>query len=611
MSGLPQSFQRRTEDLYMLKTRNLVYQDVIGTYPTQGAMGYVTNTVGSVGWSSAVTTNPEGDLTVKGTTTLGANGVITVDGGTGNLTTTGNVDIGGELTVTNTATVQGLNLINLTDLTSSSQLCTFKDTPTTEQLQWRSTLNNTTEPISGWSVLVEPAAQIFRTVDTSGLSGATLTLAQNMNALLNLFLTRGIFVQTLTNTTGFATVFNTPVSIRFNIGIASFTYTPPSGSAIAVPYSTIVAGLNAAAVAASVAPSVFTASYIGGKIQLTIPLGTGQYWTYTNTATNGTAQFFMNHIGFTNLSIDVLNFSPSVETPSVLQDFSVIMPAAPSSAPTNPVPTDISCSIVLPAAPTTPPIAIQQIGIYWCVSGGAFSTYPNALVSTGTSTYTIAGLSANTSYKVALSYRSLYDESPKGPELTFKTIGLLPAIFLTGTNMYSVELTEDVNWLATPSYGSMAPNYGKSYVSGVKFNVAMVYSAVWTDTLNDLTQISQIQSVTIEFYAGATSATTDARFYTGSNPQAKIIDHGSTVSAKYGDTAGVGGSIIIVPDADGLDILHEIFNADEAGVIDTTKNMSFGWFCSQGGLRNCEMMRFNVIYMSMGPGPDPGPDPSL
>ena len=595
----------------MLKTRNLVYQGVNGTYPTQGAMGYVTNTVGSVGWSSAVTTNPEGDLTVKGTTTLGANGIITVDGGTGNLITTGNVDIGGELTVTNTATVQGLNLINLTDLTSSSQLCTFKDTSTTEQLQWRSTLNNTIEPISGWSVLVEPAAQIFRTVDITGLSGATLTLAQNMNALLNLFLTRGIFVQTLTSTTGVATVFNTSVSIRFNIGTLGFSYTPSSyGPSIAVPYSTIVAELNAAAAAASVSPSVFTASYIGGKIQLTIPLGTGQYWTFTNTATNGTAQFFMNHIGFTNLSIDVLNFSPSVETPSVLQDFSVIMPAAPSSAPTNPVPTDVSCSIVLPAVPTTPPIAIQQIGIYWCVSGGAFSTFPNALVSTGTSTYRITGLSANTSYKVALSYRSLYDESPKGPELSFNTTGLRPAIFLTGTNMYSVELTEDVNWLATPSYGSMAPNYGKSYVSGVKFNVAMVYSAVWTDTLNDLTQISQIQSVTVEFYAGAISATADVRFYTGSNPHANIIDQGSTVDPQHGDTIGFGGSVIIIPDANGVDILRAIFNADEEGVIDTTKNMSFGWFCSQGGLRNCEMTRFNVIYMSMGPGPDPNPEPS-
>ena len=615
MSGPPQSFQRRTDDLYMLKTRNLVYQDVNGTYPTSGGVGYVKDTVGNVGWSSTITAT-DGNLRVKGdievVNNLSDETKVVINGQNGDITTDGIVTINGDLIVSNAPTVKGVKFVNITDDTTISQVFTRTVPPGQEQLMWNSTLNGVVEPLSGWSALLSQAPIIFRTVDTGGLSGATLTLAQNMNALLNLFYTRGIFVQTLTNTTALATVFNTPVSIRFNIGSDGFTYTPSSyGPSTAVPYSTIRDDINTAAVAQGCG-SRFVATYIdGGKMKFDISLNSGETWSFTDASPNGlTAQFFMNHIGFSDISADVTypNFfypSTSPETQFVLQDFSVIMPTIPIAAPTNPVLTDTTCTFDIPPVPTLPPIAIQQIGIYWCRSDAVFSTSPNVVVPNGTTSYTITDLSASTSYNVAVSYRSAYDDSSPGPVLTFTTTGLVPSIALTGTNMYSVELTEDVNWLATPSYGSTAPNYGKSYVSGVKFNVATVYSAIWTGTLNDLTQISQIQSVTVEFYAGAGTGTTGARFYTGTNPQANILDQGSTVDAKYGDAAGVGGSVVIFPDADGLDMLHEIFNADEAGAIDTTKNMTFGWFCSQGGLRNCEMTRFNVIYMSMGPGPSP------
>ena len=269
MSGPPQSFQRRTDDLYMLKTRNLVYQDVNGTYPTSGGVGYVKDTVGNVGWSSTITAT-DGNLHVKGdveiVNNLSNETKVTINGQNGDITTDGVVTINGNLSVSNAPTFKGLNFENVTDGTSLSQIFTRTVPPGQEQLIWNSNLNHTIEPLSGWSELLSQAPIIFRTVDISGLSGATLILAQNMNALLNLFYTRGIFVQTLTSTPAVATVFNTPVSIRFNIGSRGFTYTPSSyGPSTAVPYSTIVAELNTAAVAQGCGAR-FNATYIGGKI---------------------------------------------------------------------------------------------------------------------------------------------------------------------------------------------------------------------------------------------------------------------------------------------------------------------------------------------------------
>jgi hypothetical protein len=103
--------------------------------------------------------------------------------------------------------------------------------------------------------------------------------------------------------------------------------------------------------------------------------------------------------------------------------------------------------------------------------------------------------------------------------------------------------------------------------------------------------------VTIEVYAGtATSTTNGARFYTGTNPLTNIVYVGTPTEAKYGDAVGLGGSIDIYPDAEGINMLSKIFNADSDGNIDVGKNIVFGWYSTQGGLRNCEVTRFNVIY---------------
>ena len=122
MSGIPQSFQRRTEDLYLLKTRNLVFENVDGSFPVKGALSYTTNTAGALGFST-VTADSAGNLTIPGTTRMGANGgYVVVDGETGILTANQDVLIYGKLAVENTAEVNALNLVNTNDISVISQL---------------------------------------------------------------------------------------------------------------------------------------------------------------------------------------------------------------------------------------------------------------------------------------------------------------------------------------------------------------------------------------------------------------------------------------------------------------------------------------------------------
>lgn len=606
MSGIPQSFQRRTDDLYLLKTRNLVFENVDGTFPVKGAISYTTNTAGSIGFST-VTADNAGNLTIPGTTTMGLNAYVTVDGGTGILTAKQDVNVGGKMTVTNAVQAYAFNLVNTSTRTIVSKL-DDRTISGVETLTWENTVGES-EPISGWNAKLTPSIGIFRTVDISGLTGATLIMAQNQNALLTLFQQRGVFLTTLLADSTLAAVFNTSVSLRFVVSTTTlptttyrFDYGVTGNPAAAVPYTNIVNGINLAA-RVFVTSDTFAASYTvqdtpsGPVGTFTFTTGPNYTMQITDITTNGTAQLFLNHIDTVLLTNTPY---PGVVNATV-RDFTVVMPSTPTAAPTVVGVPDISnCTILINPVPLTTPVAIQNVAIYWCLSGSAFSSSPNAIIPAlqTTMTYRITGLAPGGTYNVALSYRSLYDESPRGPVLTFTT--QIRSSALAGPsniNVYSVEVTEDVNWLSTPSYGTSTINYGKQYMSNVKFTVASVFSSIWTDTLGDLKNISQIQSVSIDVYAGAATASGGARFFVGNNPLTNILYASSdAIDAKYEDAVGIGGSINIYPDADGIVKLHKIFNANNDGVIDVGKNMVFGWYSTPGGIRNCEMTRFNVIY---------------
>jgi len=146
----------------------------------------------------------------------------------------------------------------------------------------------------------------------------------------------------------------------------------------------------------------------------------------------------------------------------------------------------------------------------------------------------------------------------------------------------SLNITDNVNWVSTPSYGLNPPNYNKAFSTNVKFTVGTVFPAIYSGALSDLLSFEQVQSATIAFYAG-TSGVTDLRVSVGSENILEDLEPPSMT--KYSDAAGVGGSVSI----NDPDTLARIFNAGG-------KNITFSFFCSTGGIRNCEVTGFTVDY---------------
>lgn len=611
----PQTFQQRTDDLYRLQTRDLIYRNVNGSYPNKGAVGYITNTVGKVGWSP-VTTDSAGNLTAPGTVSLGLNGALTVDSVTRDVRAAADVIVDGDLNA-NTVTTNTVNLKNSNAPTQVSNLFVQNDVTGKETLTW-SNSSQRAEPISGWSPKLAICPAIFRTVPiTPDLSGPLLILTENMNNLLQCFKDQGCFVGTLTPVGEVATVFNTNAAIQVLMVDgntpaveASFVYTLPGNSTDAVSYSEIAADLTAAAT--TVNPYFqFNVEYItnpADPLQGSMKITFGDDNNYCAIRFNdapgvdGGGQLFLNHIGFGFLETGV-TYDNDISTPyplvvSPLRDFVVLMPPVPEDISGQTI-TSTTCTIKLPPLPPLTPVPIQKICVYWCISGGTFNKYtkgtfvqyiPNAIINVPTAIeYEIADLASDTAYDIAISYRSLSDETLRSRVLQIKTLelDLVPSLMHAPTmNIYSVDITQDVNWISTPSYGTVAPNYAKPYAANVRFNVASVFSAIWTNTLSDLRQISQIQSVTLDFYAGA-AVDADASFFINRT----AISPGVT-EADADDAVGLGGTLVIEK---GDPLLSVLFDAND-GLINTNQKMSFGWSSSGGGIRNCEMTGFTVVY---------------
>jgi hypothetical protein len=443
------------------------------------------------------------------------------------------------------------------------------------------------------------------------MTGELLTISQNMNALLTLLQERQCFVGILAPAaSSTSVVFNTTVSIIFNIFANgekhNFSYTVNGDPTVAVSYGKIAADITSAAAAAG---SPFKATFNPGATPTFVfsivgsdPTDNFYYFDNTPTLTNGSAQLFMNHLGFYTLQINTeyARDSPDYPFTADIPTFSNILPTTPTEPPGAIVVEADACVLGLPDVPPSP-IEIQQVCIYLRLeSDTTFGPYPIAIIDASESYYDVSGLESGTTYFAAISYRSLYDESPLGPAKPFVTMSLplMPATALPpNTKMFSVHITQDVNWLSTPSYGVATVNHGKQYLTNVKYTVASVFSAIWSATLDDLTNVEQITGITLEFYAGTSGDSGDARFFAGANPNAHIISSES-IEPKYGDTAAIGAtSLTILADGDGRDMIREIFNAGADGVIDRTKNMVFGWYSSRGGgIRNCEMTGFQVVY---------------
>jgi hypothetical protein len=573
------SFQQRTDDLYRLKTRNLVYQNADGSYPAKGSIGYVTNTVGTIGWSD-VTTDSSGNFDVPGTATFGINDAVTVDS-LGDLNAKYNVNVNGILTASEVDT-NGIVLYTVNG-TTQSQIYDVSVNGV-QTLTW-SDNNQVEEPLSGWTARLAPSPHIFRNVDTTGLTGSLLVMAQDMNALMTILQQQQCFVTTIASSTSdLVTVFNTSESVKFVLTLQAFPYTESSfivsqagNIASGVTYPALVAAIQSAGAATPISVTYTPIDVATGTIDIS---ATGYDIKYTDVSTNGTAQMFMNHLGFGSVLPDICSNGFLTST---VNDLSVTMPPTPIGIPSLISVTGNSALISIP----TPPGSVAKVCVYWCISGSAFSIYPNAIVSTATTQYTITGLAAATSYTVALSYRSAYDEGSKGATLSLTTniASLLRSMDPTSISK-SLNITNNVNWVSTPSYGRNPQNYNKSFSKNVKFTVGTVFPAIYTGALSDLLSVEQIQGVTVEFYAG-TSGVTDLRVSIGSE---NILEDLVLPSmTKYNDAAGVGGSVSI----NDPDMLARIFNAEGNGI---NKNITFSFFCSTGGIRNCEVTEFTIDY---------------
>jgi hypothetical protein len=606
----PQTFQRRTDDLYRLQTRDLIYRNVNGSYPNKGSIGYIANTVGTVGWSQ-VTTDSSGNLTVPGTATLGLNGAFTVDGTSGHVRATQDMIVDGDFKAL-TVTTNTIGLINTNNVTQTSDLYVQNDVNGKETLKWANS-QQVAEPISGWSQILYIYTAIFRTVPiTPDLSGATLILAENMNNLLQCFKSQGCFVGTLTPVGEVATVFNTNAAVQITMtdgntnNSNSFVYTRTGSSDVAVSYSQIATELTVAALEAD--PFfLFNATYttdpanpLQGSMSFTFGDDNNFFTIQFDDAPGviGGGQMFLNHLGFgflqTGIAYDNYGTYPLVVSP--LRDFVVLMPPVPMDISVQTI-TSTTCTINLPSLPLTTPVTIQNTCVYWCVSGDSFDYYlngtfvqyiPNVIIDPATTLYEITGLDPGTTYDIAISYRSLNDETLRSRVLQITTPAAGPSLIKAPTmNIYSVDITQDVNWISTPSYGTVAPNYTKPYAANVRFNVASVFAAIWTNTLSDLRQISQIQSVTLDFYAGAEEGA-NASFFIG-----RTAINPEVIEADADDAVGLGGSLVIEK---GDPLLSVLFAAEADGVIDTSQKITFGWSSTGGGIRNCEMTGFTVIY---------------
>jgi hypothetical protein len=113
-----------------------------------------------------------------------------------------------------------------------------------------------------------------------------------------------------------------------------------------------------------------------------------------------------------------------------------------------------------------------------------------------------------------------------------------------------------------------------------------VFTAIWTNTLSDLRHISQIESVILDFYAGA-AADANASFFIN-----RTAIHPDVTEADADDAVGLGGTLVIEKGDPLLSVLFGVVD----GAINTNQKITFGWSSDGGGIRNCEMTGFTVDY---------------
>jgi len=364
---------KRTDVLQRLKTRELIYQDISGVYPVQGAVGYFVDASGTFG-TSTVTIDGSGNMAAS-TLTVGtgdgvgsapaiiANGDIRVN--------SANLYVSGNQNETGSVSAEYLTLLDYPNGDSETYLWADNS-----QLLWQveaQTPLNISQAVANQSVGI-----------TIPLASDALSAIASLNLLLTYFANKGLFLKTgpITPPTIY---FNSNTNIRFTvisdlIVVNTFTY-PVSVSTPLL--NTITSALNSNL---GIYGSVLLDS---DQLTVTIQPSTDYTITVSDVDFAGEARRFLNHLGLMNSPLTGVPFT----LPNVGSSF-LSMTAnndAPLAAPGVAISSITTSSALLTITPPstallTPPNVLQYYGIYL---NGTNLSNNIALMSATSTTFTV------------------------------------------------------------------------------------------------------------------------------------------------------------------------------------------------------------------------------
>lgn len=575
------SHLRRTDDLERLKTRSIVLQNSDGTYPaTNGAM-YV-STDGTVAVSDNAVIDNSGNLACKTATIGDVSDTATV------LTVNGHALVHGNTTVTGLGPGRGTVGTDYVDIISHDP----SHNPTFlyvlhNTLMWqdeRHRLNN----LLGWKSRMDPSGAAI-----TALTGASSfgDVVDRINWLCELLSNKHSFLTFLPASSP-AIQFNQPRSISFSSFLATndtqrvnYTFTQPAGTTDAV---TVLTNLNNQLEANGLSLR-FTYNSGTGLVTISPSLGFG--FSVADVGSVNSALLFLSHLGIHSV-VQKVKYTADITGGISISSGTIgstAIPNPPGSAPYNV--TNISTSGFTVTIPPPGSIGAGSVGIY--LNGVSVAAYDSILPST----YTFTSLSPNTTYTVQASSMTIYDESTLSAALTVTTAPII-------TN-YSVNMLTQPGVTVTP-YTGVPVNY-------TNVTVATVGAAAWPA---NLTQVSQIQSVEMQYYSGFSVWNpyydSDARFVI--NPDANgngtvlYYAYANRVNPASGDLAAVGspnpvnqGPSQVAPDsmifAD-QGILESFLGTPGDPNTIYKVDRSFAWFCGYPNsfIQNCQMTKFIINY---------------
>lgn len=572
------SHLRRTDDLERLKTRSIVLQNSDGTYPaTNGAM-YV-STGGTVAVSASATVDGSGNLVCK-TATVGTGG-----GGTPTvLTVNGNALVHGNATVTGFGPGRGTVGTDYVDIISHDP----SNNPTYlyalhNTLMWQDERHRANN-LLGWKSRMDPSGGFVYTELSSAAPSSQIVSA--LNDFFKLLSSRHAFV-TYTPLIVPDISFNQPRSIAFSSFLASntaqrvnYTFTQPAGDTNVIA---VLTNLNNQLEANGLA---LRFTYNSGTGIVTISPSAGFGFAVGNVSTYGSASLFLAHLGISDISGD-FNYTSDISGADISGGVTgMTVPSAPA-APSNAI--NITTSGFTVTIPTAVP-PIRFINIY-------LNGVSQGQTSINAGSYTFFALRPNTPYTVQATFLSDYDESSLSTALTVTTAPIITS--------YSV------NMLTQP--GSAVTPYTGRPVNYTNVTVATVGTAAWPA---NLTQVSQIKSVEMQYYSGFSVWNpyydSDARFVINPDANGDGIDvyyaYSNRVNPVPGDVTAVGspnpvgpGPSLVVPDSTVFadqTTLQRLFGV--GGNTDTIdkSNRNFAWFCGYPAsfIQNCQMTKFIINY---------------